>query len=144
MALKLRSKYIGLIDFFYFKLFICPRMYEGQNLSLREPTLRLRYESVPELTASWEPQLHFTTFVNLILVQNTDISKTAWINSWLLTHIRKSSVPRIADFTTVSNLQGTTVKILLALSYPYKSFYILQRCLCSLATSSYRDNYGNT
>ena len=42
------------------------------------PTKALLY--VAELIAPWEP-LHFTTFKNSILVEKTDNSKTAWINS---------------------------------------------------------------
>ena len=57
-------------------------MQKGQNLSgtlPREPPQRLRYESVEELT---DPHLYFTIFENSILVQKTDINRTAWINSW--------------------------------------------------------------
>ena len=45
-----------------------------------EPPPRLQYESFVELTAPWEPHLHFTTFKNSILLQKTDIGKTASIN----------------------------------------------------------------
>ena len=55
----------------------------GENLSKAlpcEPPPRLHYESFVELTAPWEPHLHFTTFKNSISVQKTGISKTAWMN----------------------------------------------------------------
>ena len=44
------------------------------------PPPRLHYEFIVELTAPWDPHLHFTTFENSILIHKTDISKTAWIN----------------------------------------------------------------
>ena len=85
MASKFCSKYICLPGLFYIKLFICPSDIKGQNLPAalhRESPPRLRYESVAELTAPWDPHLHFTTFENSVLQQKTDISRTAWINPW--------------------------------------------------------------
>ena len=45
-----------------------------------EPPPRFHYESFVEHTAHWELHLHFTTFKKWILIQKTDIGKTAWIN----------------------------------------------------------------
>ena len=58
---------------------------KGQNLSgalPRETPPKLHYESITGLTVHWDPSLYFTTFEISILVQKTDISRTAWINPW--------------------------------------------------------------
>ena len=72
-------------------------MYKGQTLSPRQPPEMLCYESVAGLTAPWEPQMHFTTFENSILVQKTDFSKTACINPcWCIYLIHISLISLIS------------------------------------------------
>ena len=69
-------------------------MSKAQNFSgplPQEPPPRLHHEPTAELTATPDPQQHFTitlswnrTFKNSIFVQKTDSSKIAWIKCLIM------------------------------------------------------------
>ena len=70
--LTLRSKYIDLLGFFFYKLFICLRSTKAkifQKALPYESPPRLCYESVAKFAAPFDSHMHFTTFKNSILVQ---------------------------------------------------------------------------
>ena len=110
LVLKFCSRYILLLGFFYFKLFICPSDIKGHYLTGALPResppspSRLRYKSIVELTVPWGPHLHFTTFENSILVLKTDISRTACINPCLyIEKIKEKKIP----LSLLQNLWGS-------------------------------------
>ena len=84
--MKFCSKYICLLGFFYLKLFICPsdvkRPKSFRSFTPWNPHLGFTMNTLQSLP--WNLYLHFKIFKNSILVQKTDISRTAWINPWYI------------------------------------------------------------
>ena len=77
MALKFCLKYIDILGFFYFKLYL-PFRYKKVKI------FQGLYPMNPYQNSTMNPLwiLYFTTFENSILIQKMDISRTAWINPW--------------------------------------------------------------
>ena len=85
LALKLRSKYIGLLRFFFFKQFVFPSdVKRSESFSGFTPWTSTKAPLWIDCGAcsTLKPHLHFTTFKKSILLQNMNTSKTAWINPW--------------------------------------------------------------
>ena len=86
MALKFCSIYICLLGFLSLKLFICPsdvkRPKSFRSFTPWNPHLGFTMNTLQSLP--WNLYLHFKIFKNSILVQKTDISRTAWINPWYI------------------------------------------------------------
>ena len=117
-----------------------PRCIKAKIFHHVNPPPRLRYESFVEHTAPWEPQLHFT-FESSILVQKTDISKTAWINPRvhkMIFNKKKDNCENKLD--ECIGKQKELWKALKSLGLPKKSFHVKWAHWKSIKQSNMRLN----